>query len=177
MKTLAALAVVMKIGIPAEITTGATFLETYARHTLAFQAYGRKQTGNPRLELPLAIMTSGDPHKATVELLEPEQYFGLAPSQVTLMQLREAGSGLHLLAALAKERVAWQESMPRRSGAPIVPARRPSRWCLPSGTRPCASAAPRGLGRLAACVLSGADQSTTRGHAGTLTGHVSAARA
>ena len=33
--------------------------------------------------------------------------------QVTLMQLREAGAGLHLLAALAEERVAWQESLPQ----------------------------------------------------------------
>jgi len=76
----------IKIGIPAEVTTGGTFFEIYARFILAFQAYGRKSSGDSSLVLPLAIMTSGDTHDKTVELLEANNYFGLDRGQVTLMK-------------------------------------------------------------------------------------------
>lgn len=76
----------IKIGIMAEITTGVTFFGTYARFILAFEAYARKTTGNSKLQLPLAIMTSGDTHEKTVELLESNDYFGLQKCQVTLMK-------------------------------------------------------------------------------------------
>jgi len=76
----------IKIGIVAEVTSGVTFAEMYARYILAFQAYARKVTGDSSLELPLAIMTSGDTHEKTVELLEENSYFGLSNKQVTLMK-------------------------------------------------------------------------------------------
>ncbi|CAE7604021.1 USP, partial [Symbiodinium sp. KB8] len=76
----------IKIGITAELTTGVTFMELYAKYILAFQAYARKATGDNSLELPLAIMTSGDTNAKTLELLEANAYFGLSTSQVTIMK-------------------------------------------------------------------------------------------
>ncbi|CAL1127632.1 unnamed protein product, partial [Cladocopium goreaui] len=76
----------IKIGITAELTSGMTFMELYARSILAFQKYARKSSGNAALELPLAIMTSGDTNAKTLELLEANAYFGLSKSQVTIMK-------------------------------------------------------------------------------------------
>ncbi|CAE7238007.1 USP, partial [Symbiodinium natans] len=76
----------IKIGITAELTTGLTFMELYAKYILAFQAYARKATGDNTLELPLAIMTSGDTNAKTLELLEANAYFGLSTSQVSIMK-------------------------------------------------------------------------------------------
>lgn len=76
----------IKIGITAELTSGMTFMELYARSILAFQKYARKMTGDATLELPLAIMTSGDTNAKTMELLDANVYFGLSKSQVTIMK-------------------------------------------------------------------------------------------
>eukprot|EP00928_Gymnodinium_smaydae_P007346 TRINITY_DN12650_c0_g2_i1.p1 TRINITY_DN12650_c0_g2~~TRINITY_DN12650_c0_g2_i1.p1 ORF type:complete len:664 (-),score=127.84 TRINITY_DN12650_c0_g2_i1:95-2086(-) len=76
----------IKIGITAEVTTGVTFIETYAQFILAFQKYAREVTGDSSLELPLAIMTSGDTHKPTVDLLREKRNFGLSRKQVTIMK-------------------------------------------------------------------------------------------
>ena len=51
--------------------------------------------------------------------------------QVTLMQLREASAGLHLLAALAEERVAWQESLPQLfEGVRYTVVKRVCEWAV-----------------------------------------------
>jgi UDP-sugar pyrophosphorylase len=76
----------IKIGITSEVTTGASFMQTFASFILAFQAYARETTGNRSLELPLAIMTSGDTHQLTLDLLQENRNFGLSDSQVTLMK-------------------------------------------------------------------------------------------
>jgi len=76
----------IKIGITAEVTTETIFFDTYCRFILAFQAYARQTTGDNTLELPLAIMTSGDTHAKTVELLEANANFGLSKNQLTLMK-------------------------------------------------------------------------------------------
>mmetsp|Transcript_438 Transcript_438/g.1471 ORF Transcript_438/g.1471 Transcript_438/m.1471 type:complete len:583 (+) Transcript_438:178-1926(+) len=76
----------IKIGITAEVTTGVTFIETYAKFILAFQSYARESTGDSYLELPLAIMTSGDTHAPTLELMEANNNFGLSSSQLTIMK-------------------------------------------------------------------------------------------
>ena len=55
-----------------------TFMELYAKYILAFQSYARQASGNSSLELPLAIMTSGDTNAKTLELLEANSYFGLS---------------------------------------------------------------------------------------------------
>jgi len=76
----------IKIGITADLTSGKTFIEYYADFILAFQAYARTATGNDSLVLPLAIMTSGDTHGQTVELLAANKNFGMAADQITVMQ-------------------------------------------------------------------------------------------
>jgi len=76
----------IKIGITAELTTGATFFEKYARYILAFQAHARQATGDINLLLPLAIMTSGDTHVPTVQFLAQNKNFGLSSEQIVLME-------------------------------------------------------------------------------------------
>jgi len=76
----------IKIGITAEVTSEVIFFDTYCRFILAFQAYARKVTGDSTLELPLAIMTSGDTHSKTCELLDSNANFGLSQRQITLMK-------------------------------------------------------------------------------------------
>ena len=76
----------IKIALPCEITTGKTFIQLYVEHILAFQERARRATGNPDLVLPLAIMTSGDTHDATVKLLSEHKDFGMAEGQITLMK-------------------------------------------------------------------------------------------
>eukprot|EP00928_Gymnodinium_smaydae_P070013 TRINITY_DN53961_c0_g1_i1.p1 TRINITY_DN53961_c0_g1~~TRINITY_DN53961_c0_g1_i1.p1 ORF type:complete len:605 (+),score=115.01 TRINITY_DN53961_c0_g1_i1:47-1861(+) len=76
----------IKIGITSEVTTGISFIELYCKFILSFQAYARKTTGNHRLVLPLAIMTSGDTHAKTEELMKKHRYFGLSAAQVFLLK-------------------------------------------------------------------------------------------
>ena len=92
----------IKIGITAEVTTGATFIQTYCKFILAFQAYARNSTQNAALEIPLAIMTSGDTHDMTVELMSANGNFGLSPAQLTLMKQEKvrASHGPYAIVAL-----------------------------------------------------------------------------
>jgi len=76
----------IKIGIVAELATRATFLEVYSRFILAFQAHARSKTNNASLELPFAIMTSGDTHEQTLSLLETNEFFGLQRNQVAILK-------------------------------------------------------------------------------------------
>jgi len=75
----------IKISITAELATGTCFLKMYIDFILAFQAHARKATGQPDLELPLAIMTSGDTKTMTEELLEANSRFGMSASQLTIL--------------------------------------------------------------------------------------------
>ena len=59
----------IKIGIVAEVVTGTTFIELFCSYILACQSYARKETQDPNLLLPLAIMTSGDTHDQTVLMM------------------------------------------------------------------------------------------------------------
>jgi len=75
----------IKISLPVESQTGITYMELFAQYILEFQRVARIKSGKPDLTLPLAIMTSGDTHVKTEELLRAHNFFGLDPSQVTLM--------------------------------------------------------------------------------------------
>mgnify|MGYP003927302185 FL=1 len=57
----------------------ACFLRLYVEHILQLQSKTGKQ-------IPLAIMTSGDTHAKTVELLKRNNNFGMALGQITIMQ-------------------------------------------------------------------------------------------
>ena len=52
-----------------ESITEMTFIELYCSYILACQRYARKESGKADLLLPFAIMTSGDTHQHTVELM------------------------------------------------------------------------------------------------------------
>jgi len=70
----------IKISLPVESQTGITYMQLFAQYILEFQ----RMAGNG-VQLPLAIMTSADTHEKTIQLLEENAYYGLNPSQVTLM--------------------------------------------------------------------------------------------
>ncbi|EGR28427.1 hypothetical protein IMG5_175820 [Ichthyophthirius multifiliis] len=65
----------IKIGIPIELTTRQTFLEYYMDF---IKAYGN--------ETELAIMTSDDTYKLTIELLEKNNYFNFPKERLTIMK-------------------------------------------------------------------------------------------
>lgn len=71
-----------QVGLPTELATGTCYLQYYIEYILAVQSrYGQRGT-----QLPLCIMTSGDTHARTLDLLERHNYFGMGRSQVTLVQ-------------------------------------------------------------------------------------------
>ena len=76
----------IKIELTAELVTGKCFFAKYAEHILAFQERARVRTGNNDLILPLAIMTSGDTHAKTVDLLQRHNNFGLAKDQIVIIK-------------------------------------------------------------------------------------------
>ena len=75
----------IKVALPVELASERSFLQMYADWILALQSRVRASMGNDALEIPLAIMTSGDTDAPTRALLEAENYMGLAKSQVTIM--------------------------------------------------------------------------------------------
>lgn len=78
----------IKVALPAESASGATFLGLYIRSILALQA--RAAAPKP---LPLAIMTSDDTHARTLELLRANKYFGMREDQVGYVRRRRAVHG------------------------------------------------------------------------------------
>ncbi|XP_074280202.1 UDP-sugar pyrophosphorylase [Silene latifolia] len=77
----------IKVALPSETTTGTCFLQLYIEYILALQeASCSLAEGEPRKEIPFAIMTSDDTHTRTLTLLESNGYFGMKPTQVTLLK-------------------------------------------------------------------------------------------
>uniref|UniRef100_A0A6S8CKX9 UTP-monosaccharide-1-phosphate uridylyltransferase n=1 Tax=Aplanochytrium stocchinoi TaxID=215587 RepID=A0A6S8CKX9_9STRA len=76
----------IKLGLPTEILTGKTYLQLYCENVLALQSRARELTGRDDIVVPLAIMTSGDTHSRTVELLKAEKNFGLEGGQLTIVK-------------------------------------------------------------------------------------------
>lgn len=77
----------IKVALPSETCTGTCFLQLYIESILALQeASNRLAEGDSQKEIPFAIMTSDDTHARTLELLESNAYFGMKPTQVTLLK-------------------------------------------------------------------------------------------
>lgn len=76
----------IKLSLPSDITTGQCFLELYINSILALQDRARISSSNSKLSIPLVIMTSGDTHTQTVNLLEINSYFGMTVEQVFVLQ-------------------------------------------------------------------------------------------
>ena len=72
----------IKVELPVQTVTGSCYLETYSQQILAIQ----RRYGAVEFPLPLAIMVSEDTADKTQALLERNAYFGLLPSQVTLLR-------------------------------------------------------------------------------------------
>lgn len=74
----------IKVALPAETTTGTCFLQHYIESILALQEASSE--GESKAQIPFVIMTSDDTHGRTLELLESNSYFGMQPTQVTLLK-------------------------------------------------------------------------------------------
>lgn len=72
----------IKVAIPFELLTGQVFLSYYIEYILAFQA---KCCGAGK-KIPLLIMTSGDTHDKTVELLSQNSNFGMEKDQIIILK-------------------------------------------------------------------------------------------
>ena len=72
----------IKVELPTELVTESCYLEYYCRYILALQ----KRAGDDNVQLPLCIMTSGDTHAKTVDLLERFNNFGMEEGQITIVK-------------------------------------------------------------------------------------------
>jgi len=75
----------IKVALPLEITTMTCYLQFYCQNILALQALANTE-GDGKVQLPFAIMTSGDTHAKTEALLKENKNFGMAQGQITLVQ-------------------------------------------------------------------------------------------
>ena len=80
----------IKVELPCERSTDATYLQLYVHSILALQSRAAGEMPAHRsakdVGIPLAIMTSDDTHAKTLDLLERNDYFGAKPSQITLIK-------------------------------------------------------------------------------------------
>ena len=80
----------IKVELPCERTTDASYLQLYIHSILALQSRAAGEMPAHRsakdIGIPLAIMTSDDTHAKTLDLLERNDYFGAKKTQVTLIK-------------------------------------------------------------------------------------------
>ena len=76
----------VKFALPSEVSTGMSVLEVYVGYMLAIQQVVEKANGGKPCRLPLAIMVSDDTAVGIQKLLDDNGYYGLEPSQVTLLK-------------------------------------------------------------------------------------------
>lgn len=103
----------IKVELPCERATDATYLQLYVHSILALQA----RAGEGK-EIPLAIMTSDDTQAKTLDLLERNAFFGASPEQVTLIKQEKVpcltNNDAHL--ALAKDDAYALQTKPHGHG-------------------------------------------------------------
>eukprot|EP00929_Paragymnodinium_shiwhaense_P092115 TRINITY_DN5199_c0_g2_i6.p1 TRINITY_DN5199_c0_g2~~TRINITY_DN5199_c0_g2_i6.p1 ORF type:complete len:488 (+),score=139.29 TRINITY_DN5199_c0_g2_i6:40-1503(+) len=76
----------IKVALPVTVMTGWCFLDLYCQHILRLQEMPAPAGAeNVPKEIPLVIMTSGDTHTRTLELLAAKDYFGLQKEQVHVL--------------------------------------------------------------------------------------------
>ncbi|KAJ7959183.1 UDP-sugar pyrophosphorylase [Quillaja saponaria] len=76
----------IKVALPAETTTGTSFLQNYIEYILALQDACKLSQGEGQAQIPLVIMTSDDTHARTLDHLESNSYFGMQSTQVKLLK-------------------------------------------------------------------------------------------
>ncbi len=77
----------IKIGLQTELITLRTYIEVYTDFLKSFE-YRLKKNKNLKSDffIPLCIMTSGDTHEKTVNLLKKCENFGLKQDQITIVK-------------------------------------------------------------------------------------------
>mmetsp|Transcript_39347 Transcript_39347/g.47684 ORF Transcript_39347/g.47684 Transcript_39347/m.47684 type:complete len:755 (+) Transcript_39347:160-2424(+) len=80
----------IKVALPTENVSKRCFLSLYINSILSLQELTSQATGQ-QCTLPLAIMTSDDTHARTQQLLEDNSYFGMLPTQITLLKQEKVG--------------------------------------------------------------------------------------
>jgi UDP-sugar pyrophosphorylase len=90
----------IKVALPSEITTGKMYLQLYIESILAIQREAEARTGRT-VVVPFAIMTSGDTHARTAELLKKHKNFGMTDDQITLLQQEKVASLIDNTARIA----------------------------------------------------------------------------
>ncbi|XP_002973847.2 UDP-sugar pyrophosphorylase 1 isoform X2 [Selaginella moellendorffii] len=87
----------IKVALPSETTTGTCFLELYIKNILALQEFS-----SATRPIPFVIMTSDDTHAMTEKLLKENNFFGMDPSQVTLLKQEKVACLADNFARLAR---------------------------------------------------------------------------
>eukprot|EP00613_Pedinella_sp_CCMP2098_P036895 CAMPEP_0171808738 /NCGR_PEP_ID=MMETSP0991-20121206/76562_1 /TAXON_ID=483369 /ORGANISM="non described non described, Strain CCMP2098" /LENGTH=650 /DNA_ID=CAMNT_0012421713 /DNA_START=28 /DNA_END=1980 /DNA_ORIENTATION=- len=108
----------IKVELPVDLASERSFLKMYAAWILGLQQRCRDATGDHTLQIPLAIMTSGDTDAPTRALLESESFMGLSRSQVTvLMQDKVPALSDNLARLVTKKGDRWRlETKPHGHG-------------------------------------------------------------
>lgn len=88
----------VKLSLPIDIGSEATYLCTYCKSILALQAMVDGTT-----EIPLVVMTSDDTHDRTVGLLEANSYFGMTKGQVRLIKQEKVAALTDNRASIASD--------------------------------------------------------------------------
>lgn len=93
----------IKLSLSTDLCTDECYLSLYAKYILALQHRAREMTRSTGLEIPLAIMTSGDTDAATRQLLIDNNNFGLGENQVTVVMQDKVAALCNGNAGLALE--------------------------------------------------------------------------
>eukprot|EP01059_Diplonema_ambulator_P007075 TRINITY_DN16608_c0_g1_i1.p1 TRINITY_DN16608_c0_g1~~TRINITY_DN16608_c0_g1_i1.p1 ORF type:complete len:596 (+),score=160.96 TRINITY_DN16608_c0_g1_i1:48-1790(+) len=101
----------IKLELPVEVTTDTCYLEYYIQCLDALQ----REAGSDK-PIPLAIMTSGDTHDKTKELLEKHSYFSRDPETITLMKQEKIPSICDNTGRFVKEAEGVIETKPHGHG-------------------------------------------------------------
>ena len=102
----------IKIGLPIETTTMTTYIEFYIKQILTIQ---KKYAPRGR-NIPLAIMVSDDTEAKTVQLLQQNSYFGMAPESVTILKQEKVAALLDNDAHIAKSSTYKVDAKPHGHG-------------------------------------------------------------
>lgn len=95
----------IKLSLGTNLCTERNYLEGYARYILAVQHRARQNNPDRAdIQIPLVIMTSGDTDPATRQLLSDNNYFGMEPSQVTVVMQDKVAAVADVNAALALDK-------------------------------------------------------------------------
>jgi len=92
----------IKLSLETNVCTNKSYLEFYIRYIKAMQYLSRLLNKRDDIDIPLVIMTSGDTDEMTRQLLDDNDYFGMARDQLMIVMqdkvpaLKDGNAGLAL---------------------------------------------------------------------------------